>query len=148
MEEIKDEVVLRAPLDRVWQAIHDPREHASWHPMITNIVGEHALGRVRKCDVLVGKKPGLTEKRCVSYDEPHRIIWSIEQDSSGFSRMMSEWKAGFTIAEENPGATRVIAESLFEPKGWVVRVMRPVIRHKFHQAQQTILRGLQEHVER
>jgi uncharacterized protein YndB with AHSA1/START domain len=147
MEEIRDEIVLRAPSDRVWKAIQDPGEHASWHPMVTKIAGQHALGQSRTCDVLIGKKPGLTEERCIVYEEPHRIMWSIEQDSAGFSRMVSDWKAGFSIEPQDHGATRVTAQSLFEPKGRIVRLMMPMVRRKFHHAQRAILRGLEKHVE-
>jgi|SRR6266508_3152944 len=147
MEQIRDEMVVRAPSDRVWKAIQDPAEHASWHPMITKIAGKHALGQTRKCDVVIGKKSGVTEERCIVCEEPHRITWSIEQDSAGFSRMVSDWQAGFSIEPESHGATRVTAQSLFEPKRWVVRLMMPMVRRKFHQTQRAILRGLQERVE-
>jgi uncharacterized protein YndB with AHSA1/START domain len=74
MEDIADEVIVKAPVERVWKAIQDPGEHAEWHPFATSIDGEHALGSTRKCGVLVGKKPGTTEERCSTYDEACRIM--------------------------------------------------------------------------
>jgi uncharacterized protein YndB with AHSA1/START domain len=148
MEDIADEVIVKAPVERVWKAIQDPGEHAEWHPFVTGIEGEHALGATRKCSVLVGKKPGTTEERCSTRDDARRIMWTVERDSTGFSRMVSEWSAGFSLEPQGPGTTRVTARSLFTPKRFFVRLMMPGIRRRFHRTQRAILDGLKQHVER
>jgi polyketide cyclase/dehydrase/lipid transport protein len=147
MEDIADEV-RKAPVERVWEAIQDPGEHAGWHPFVTAIKGEHALGATRKCSVLVRKKPGTTEERCSTRDEARQIMWTVEQDSTGFSQMVSDWSAGFSLEPQGPGTTRVTAQSLFRPRRFYVRLMMPGIRRKFHQTQRAILDGLTQHVER
>jgi hypothetical protein len=121
MEDITDEVIVQAPAERVWKAIQDPGEHVAWHPFATRIDGEHALGAVHQCTVLPGGKPSTTEERCSAYAEGSAIMWTVEQDSSGFSRMVTDWSSA--------------------------RPMMPMIRRKFHQAQAAILDGLKEHVE-
>jgi hypothetical protein len=95
--------------------------------------------------VQVGRKAGTTKERCVERAEGARIAWVIEEDSTGFGRMVTGWRSGFTLAERD-GATIVIAESTFRPNNLLVRLMLPVIRRKFHQTQQAILRGLEEAV--
>jgi hypothetical protein len=45
------------------------------------------------------------------------------------------------------GATIVTAESCFRPRNVIVRAMLPVIRHRFHRTQRSILRGLIEATE-
>jgi uncharacterized protein YndB with AHSA1/START domain len=146
MQRITDEVTVDAPIERVWDAIRDPGEHAHWHPFATAIEGEHALGSTRKCSVLVGKKPSTTEERCTSYEEQRRITWTVEHDSAGFSRMVSDWSAGFSLESRGPRETRVTAESLFSPR-LPARLMMPVIRRKFHQTQRAILDALKQHTE-
>ena len=148
MQDITDEVTISAPIALVWKAIQDPGEHVAWHPFATRIDGEHAPGAVRTCTVQLGRKPGTTRERCTGYDEAAAIMWTMEFDSSGFSRMVADWQAGFRLTALDPGATRVQAVSQFRPKGPVVRVMMPVIRRKFHQAQRAILDGLRQHAER
>jgi hypothetical protein len=144
---IEDQMVVNAPSDEVWKAIKDPVAHGSWHPFVTRIEGEHRLGAVRTCSVLAGKKPGTTKERCVDEDEGRRIIWSIEEDTTGFLRMVSGWRAGFEL-EARGGATLVSARSDFRPKNLLMRVAGPVVRRKFHGAQQQILNGLKGAVER
>jgi len=147
VEDIRDEVIVAAPTSEVWDAIQDPTRHAQWHPALRRIDGEHTLGTVRKCDVMAGKKPGSTEERCTTYDEGRKIMWTIEKDSTGFSRMASDWSSGFTLEPRGPDTTRVVARSVFNPSGLPARLMLPLIRRKFHQTQLSILTGLKHHVE-
>ena len=148
MQDITDEVTIKAPIALVWKAIQDPGEHVAWHPFATGIEGEHAPGAVRTCTVQVGRKPGTTRERCTACDEASAIMWAMEYDSSGFSRMVADWQAGFRLTAMDPGVTQVQAVSQFRPKGPVTRVMMPVIRRKFHQVQRAILDGLRQHAER
>lgn len=143
---ITDQTWVNAPTDAVWLAIADPAAHARWHPFVTDITGGHKLDQVRACSVLVGNQPGRTRERCVEHDDHRRIIWAIEEDSSGFSRMVSDWRAGFTLAP-NAEATLVTAESIFRPNNLIVRAMVPMIRRKFHRAQRAILAGLKDSIE-
>jgi uncharacterized protein YndB with AHSA1/START domain len=147
MVRIADELRLDAPIDVVWNAIEDPAAHGRWHPFVTAIAGGHSLHEIRSCSVRLGGKEGATKERCVEREEGTLIAWAIEQDSTGFGRMVSGWRSGFSLAERE-GATIVTAESTFRPNNLLVRAMLPVIRRKFHQTQRAILRGLQEAVTR
>lgn len=143
---IADQVRVEADAARVWDAIKDPREHAGWHPFVTEIRGEHRLGEPRACSVLVGKKAGTTRERCVA-EEPQRLIeWAIDEDTTGFSRMVRAWRAGFWL-EPNGSSTLVSARSMFEPRSVLVRAMVPIIRPRFHQTQRSILAGLKGSLE-
>lgn len=143
---ITDEAGIDAPIDAVWLAIADPAAHARWHPFVTEITGGHDLGQVRVCEVLVGGKPGRTQERCVERDDHRSLIWAIEEDSSGFGRMASGWRAGFTVAPSGE-TTTVMAESTFRPSNLLARAMLPMIRRKFHQTQRAILGSLKDSLE-
>jgi uncharacterized protein YndB with AHSA1/START domain len=144
---ISDELELDAPVEVVWHAIADPAAHARWHPFVSAVGGGHELNELRSCSVRVGGKEGTTKERCIAREEGARIAWAIEEDSTGFGRMVSGWRSGFALAERD-GATRVTAESTFQPRSLLVRALLPLIRRRFHQTQQAILHGLQEAVER
>ena len=143
---IADELALDAPIDVVWRVIEDASAHARWHPFVSAISGGHQLYETRSCSVRVGGKEGSTTERCVEREEGARIAWAIEEDSTGFGRMVTGWRSGFSLAVRD-GATIVTAQSTFRPGNVLVRAMLPVIRRKFHQTQQAILRGLRDAVE-
>jgi uncharacterized protein YndB with AHSA1/START domain len=146
--EIRDEVVVNASGSEVWEAIRDTSLHAEWHPFVDSIRGEHASGATRRCAVRVGKKGGETREHCTAYEEERRILWQIDEDSTGFLRLVSNWTAGFVLEPAGSDATRVRAQSVFERKNPLLALMLPLIRRKFHQAQQAILGGLKQFVEK
>lgn len=144
---VEDTLAIDASALEVWHALEDPAAHARWHPFVTEIAGDHRLGQVRTCSVVVGGKHGQTKERCVVEEPASRIAWSVEEDSTGFGRMVSNWRAGFSLSERGD-ATVVAAESSFEPKNLLVRAMLPIIGRKFHQTQRAILAALRESLER
>jgi len=146
--QIRDEVVIAAPVDRVWAAIADIEAHGRWHPFATAIRGAHRMGAVRECDVRMGRTNGHTVETCTVYREPAEIRWRIDSDSTGFARMVSAWDAGFLLQPDGSQRTQVVAESRFTPARLMARLMAPLIRSKFHGAQTRILAALKSHVER
>jgi uncharacterized protein YndB with AHSA1/START domain len=144
--EIKDQLTVDAGPATVWAAIKDPSAHAAWHPFLTEITGAHEAGAERVCSVNLAGKASHTRERCIT-EQPHqRIIWRIDEDTSGFSRMVSDWTAGFSLTPAN-GGTLVTAESAFRPRNPFVRLMMPMIRRKFHQTQKAILEGLKRYTD-
>jgi hypothetical protein len=144
---VRDQIVVSRRVEEAWDAIQDPRAHVSWHPYVKRIEGEHELGASRKCEVRVGKRTGRTEERCVTCQREQTILWMIEKDTTGFSRMVSDWRAGFRLESKSPSATIVTAESTFRPERVSVRLMTPLIVRKFHRTQRAILAGLKQYCE-
>ena len=145
--EIKDEVVVNASATEVWEAIRDPHVHAEWHPFVDSIQGEHAPGAGRRCAVRLGRKAGETKEHCTDFEEQRRILWQIDEDSTGFLRLVSDWTAGFLLEPAGSSATLVKAQSVFLRKNPLLVLMLPMIRRKFHKTQQAILAGLKQFVE-
>jgi len=143
---IEDNLAIDASAPEVWHALEDPAAHARWHPFVTQITGEHRLGQVRTRSVVVGGKHGQTKERCVVEEPASRIGWTVQEDATGFGRMVSNWCAGFSLTPRD-GKTLVTAESTFEPNNLLVRAMLPMIRRKFHQTHRAILAALKESLE-
>jgi uncharacterized protein YndB with AHSA1/START domain len=145
---IIDEISVAAPAVAVWAAIEDPATHARWHPFVTRITGEHRVGATRGCHVDLGKRKGETRERCISAEADRRLVWRIEEDSTGFLRLVTDWTAGFELEPDGSGRTRVVAKSAFSPRTFLVRPLLPLVRRKFHATQRAILAALKEAVER
>jgi uncharacterized protein YndB with AHSA1/START domain len=146
--EIADSAEVDAAVPDVWAAIADPRRHAGWHPFVTAITGSHREGAARTCEVIVGGRRGRTEEHCVRCDEGHEIVWQVDNDTTGFSRMVSEWRAGFRLtAGPRSETTTVTAISSFRPANLLIRLTLPLVRRRFHRVQRAILAALKRHVE-
>jgi|Tabmets5t2r1_1033131.scaffolds.fasta_scaffold69273_2 uncharacterized protein YndB with AHSA1/START domain len=143
---IVDEAVVAAPAAAVWSAIADPAEHARWHPFVTRITGEHRLGATRSCRVDLGRRKGETRERCISAEPERRIAWQIDEDSTGFLRLVTDWTAGFHLESQGSDWTRVVAESAFSPRTLLVRPVLPLVRRRFHATQRAILAALEDAV--
>jgi uncharacterized protein YndB with AHSA1/START domain len=143
---IEDAIRVDAQARDVWRAIEDPAVHADWHPYVVRITGEHQLAASRTCAVVVGKKTGETRERCLEADAPRAITWAIDHDTTGFSRMVTDWQAGFTLLPQDDG-TVVTARSVFRPRNLAVRAMTPLIRRRFHSTQRAILASLKRYVD-
>lgn len=144
--DIRDDTTVHAPAARVWHAIKDPAVHAAWHPFVTRIDGQHERGATRHCVIRIGKNDGSTEEYVTEYEDERRLLWRIRSDSTGFSRMVTDWTAGFVLRPSGPHDTVVTAVSIFRPRNWMIRLMLPLIRRKFHQTQRAILGGLVTHL--
>jgi uncharacterized protein YndB with AHSA1/START domain len=147
VETLTDTTTIAAPVDQVWAAIENPDRHAHWHPFVQQIDGDHHANSVRTCTVLIGTRRATTVERCTERLDGRKLGWRIESDTTGFSRMVSGWAAGFTIEPDGPDKTRVLAESVFTPAKLSAHVLRPILRRKFHQTQRTILASLKQYVE-
>ena len=143
---IEDAIRVDAQAGEVWRAIEDPVAHTAWHPYVVRITGEHRLGASRSCTVSVGKRTGETRERCLQSDAPRAITWAIDDDTTGFSRMVTDWQAGFSLQQEDDG-TIVTARSVFRPRNLAVRAMTPLIRRRFHSTQRAILAGFKRYME-
>jgi uncharacterized protein YndB with AHSA1/START domain len=144
---IEDRLRVDAGPGEVWSAIEDPAKHAAWHPFVTRIAGEHRPGAERRCSVLVGRRDGETRERCIEAEPERAITWTIEDDTTGFSRMVTDWRAGFTLTADG-GSTTVTASSAFRPRNLLVRSLLPLIRRRFHRAQRDILSALERYLQR
>lgn len=143
---IEDESLINAKPATVWEAIKSTEAHADWHPFVTQIEGSHEQGAVRACTVKIDGKFGHTSETCVADEARRQILWRIDEDSSGFLRMVSDWTAGFSL-REGDGGTVVTAQSSFRPRNALYALMMPLIRRKFHTAHGAILAGLRRYAE-
>jgi Polyketide cyclase / dehydrase and lipid transport len=145
---IVDEIVVDVLPPVVWAAIEDPVAHAEWHPFVTRIGGEHRIGASRTCELDLGKRTGRTRERCIAHEAERRIAWKVEEDSTGFLRLVSDCTVGFDLRPDGSGETLVAAESALRPRSLLVWPLMPMVRRKFHDTQRKLLTALKEAAER
>ncbi len=141
----RSEIMIDAPPERVWAILEDSAANLPrlW-PMVKScaIDGKERVGVVRTCDVEFAGRNGQTIERCIESVPNRKLSHAIEDDSFGFSRMLSDFWFSFVL-EPHSDATRVRVETHFEPKGFRGRLMSALmIKRKFREVRETALRNL------
>jgi uncharacterized protein YndB with AHSA1/START domain len=140
------EIVIAEPPEAVWEILEDSRVNLPllW-PMVKSceIEGKERVGAVRRCSVEFMGKSGHTVERCIESVPKRKLAHSIEEDSFGFSRVLSDFWFAFVLEPTEAGATHVRVESYFEPKGLKGRIMSALmIKRKFREVRETALANL------
>jgi uncharacterized membrane protein len=128
-----DEVVMRAPVERIWALLEDGPRLPEWMPIVKSTTGEvEVLDAERTCQVEVEGKRGSVTERCVEHDPYVRIAWRLVDDSLGFGRLLDDFGFSFTLEPLADGSTRVRNETYYRPRSLVARLLSMlVLRRKF-----------------
>lgn len=141
----RSEILIEAPPERIWAILEDSAANLPrmW-PMVKHcqIDGKERVGAVRTCDVELAGRDGQTIERCIESIPNRKLSHAIEDDSFGFSRMLSDFWFSFLL-EPSSDATRVRCETHFEPKGLRGRLMSTLMfKRKFREIRETALGNL------
>lgn len=102
-----DEILIETPPHRVFAILDDARRLPEWTSVISTSGNRETVGAVRECEVDLDGKRGNVVERCIEANPPRRIAWAMEQDTFGFSRLVSDFGFSFTLERAGDGATRV-----------------------------------------
>lgn len=142
----RSEIVIEAPPERVWAILEDSAANLPrlW-PMVKNcaIEGKERVGVVRTCDVEFAGRDGQTIERCIESVPNRKLSHAIEEDSFGFTRMLSDFWFSFVLEAQDSDTTRVRVETHFDPKGLKGRLMSALmIKRKFREVRERALLNL------
>jgi uncharacterized protein YndB with AHSA1/START domain len=138
-----DELVIDASCEEVWAILEDSTRLPEWTTVTWTTGTREIPGSVRECGVDFEGKTGTVVERCAEYDPGRRIAWNMEQDSLGFSRMLSDFGFSFTLTPAEGGRTLVFNETYYRPATLLARAINSmVMRRKFRSARRRFLGGL------
>ena len=140
------EIVVAARPEAVWAILEDSRANLPrmW-PMVESceIEGKERIDALRTCRVQFMGRSGHTVERCIESVPEHRLAHSIEEDSFGFSDLLSDFWFAFILEPAGNGGTLVRVESHFDPTGLKGRIMTALmIKRQFRQVRETALANL------
>jgi len=128
-----DEVVVHAPVERIWALLEDGRRLPEWMPIVKSTTGEvEVLDAERTCEVEFQGKRGSVTERCVEHDPYVRIAWRLVDDSLGFGRLLDDFGFSFTLEPLADSSTRVRNDTYYRPRSLFARFLSMlVMRRKF-----------------
>jgi uncharacterized protein YndB with AHSA1/START domain len=144
----RSETVVEAPPARIWELLEDSETNLPYVlPMVRTCEiesgGRERVGAVRRCDVDFGSKAGTTVERCIESIPNRKLAHRIEDDSFGFSRMLSDFWFSFTLEPESAATTRVRIETHYDPRGVRGRLLSVVMaKRQFRRVRESALDNL------
>lgn len=131
-----DEIIVNAPIERVWQLIADSKMLEKWGPPVREVTVIDSPEKLNSRRIVVGefttggavitaeesakvqrKKVAHFHERRIEHVEGRKIGYRIEEEDIGMSKMLTE--AGYTTELEflGPNETRVVWKFFHNPKG-------------------------------
>ena len=76
MKEIKTEIEINAPIDKVWKILIDVDSYPKWNPFITSLEGTIREGSIFKVTIHPPESKPMTFKpKCLSVIDNQEFIW-------------------------------------------------------------------------
>ena len=127
-----DEILIETSPHRIFAILEDARRLPDWTSVISTSGTRETVGAVRECEVDLDGKRGNVVERCIESDPPRRIAWAMEEDTFGFSRLVSDFGFSFNLEPAGDGKTRVRNETYYRSRGPLAAAMNTLLmRRKF-----------------
>lgn len=129
----RDEIVVEAPIARLWTLITDSRELARWGPPVRGVTvldaapGHETLGSRRRVEAeMQGRRGAFVERRDL-HIEGRAIGYVIEEETFGLFRLMTAPGFALELAAEGASRTRVVFTFFHDPRGILGHVMNVLV---------------------
>ena len=129
----QDEIVIGRTPERVWPLVADSTLLPLWGPPVTGVEliapngRSEGLGSRRRVDALFNGRNGHFVEVRTEHVEGRRVAYTIEQDTFGLSRVMTEAGFALELQPEGDGHCRVIFSFVHNPKGLFGQLMNRLV---------------------
>lgn len=146
------EVLVEAPVPRVWIAVEDLTLIPGYHPDVEEVEllsGERrrAPGVAYKCIVPDGLRSGWCIERVVEHVPYERTTVDFPDDSWGIGRWLDGFLAEVDVSPRGLDATLVRLRAFYAPKGPIARILNVLLRPMMRRRARLTLQGLKRLVE-
>jgi len=119
----QDEIIVEAPVERLWPLIADSTLLPDWGPPVRKVViiGQsnqpESLGSRRRIEAELNGKKGYFVERRTQHIQGRKIAYLIEEENFGLFRVLTQVGFSIEIESAGPDKTRVIWSFFHNPKG-------------------------------
>lgn len=139
MRELRTEIDIEAPIEKVWEIFTDFDKYPEWNPFIKSIEGELEEGKTFK---VVLEQPDsakmVFKPKCLKFEENSELVWL----GSLFMPGIFDGKHIFEFVDVNHSTTKFIQREEF--KGVLVPLMWKQLNTKTRQAFEAMNEKLKE----
>lgn len=152
---IKNIEIINAPIEKVWEAIHNSNEMVVWAPPVNGVEislvdGQKTeqLGSVRKVLVDFGKKQDgyFIEKRTV-HIEQKSVGYEIFEETIGLFKVAKFPSFQINLFKVGNNQTRIEFNIFMSPKGFMGHLMKGMINKQFKKSNLEGIASLKSYLE-
>lgn len=147
------EIVVYAPLNRVWEACDDITQIPRYHPEVGKvdlIAGQvkRSLGVKYQCNVLDGRRAGNCVEEVVGYEPERMLATRMVSDTWGIDRMFANFIVESTVSSLTETSTILRFEAFYEPIGMKNRILNALfLRRAIRKRSMAVMLGIKGIVE-
>ena len=112
------ELVVNAPLKRVWEVVDDvtliPRYHQEVHT-VNVIAGQakRAVGTKYQCKILKGRHTGSCVEEVLAYEPERMVVTGMVSDTWGIDKMLADFTVVSTLSSHTETSTILRFEAFY-----------------------------------
>lgn len=122
------EILVDAPLKRVWEIACDVTLIPQYHPQVDEVdliagQAQRSLGTRYQCKILHGRRAGSCIEEVVAYEPERMVATRMVSDTWGFDRMVADFRVDATVTPRTATSTVLRFEAFYQPVGWKYRLL-------------------------
>jgi uncharacterized protein YndB with AHSA1/START domain len=142
------EIVVDAPLKRVWEVAEDITLIPQYHPEVDKVdllggQAKRSLGTKYQCNILVGRRAGSCVEEVVAYEPERMVATRMVSDTWGIDRMLTNFMVEATVTRRTETSTILTFQAFYEPVGLKNRVLNAlVLRRAIRRRSLAVMNGI------
>ena len=147
------EIVVDAPLKRVWEVANDITLIPQYHPEVDKVdliagQAKRSLGAKYRCNILEGRRAGSCVEEVVAYEPERMVATEMVSDTWGIDRMLSDFRVVSTVSRHTETSTILKFQAFYEPVGLKNRLLNALfLRRALRRRSLGVMNGIKRVVE-
>lgn len=127
----RNEMVINASAQKIWAVITDINLMHKITPGVVKATGRmDKEGETRTCEMNNKGRIGTMTEKLVELIPEKKMVWSIENDTMGMKKMLTDTRFVFLLEKINDNQTKLINESYYLPATLMAKIMNTLMMKK------------------
>lgn len=137
----RNEAIINAPAESIWAIVTDIGTLHKVNPGVVKASGRMDVqGETRTCEINNNGRKGTMVEKLIELVPQKKTVWTIESDTMGMSKMLSDTRFIFNLERIADNKTKVVNETYYKPANLMAKIMNSlVMKRMISKAQEQIL---------
>jgi Polyketide cyclase / dehydrase and lipid transport len=147
------EIVVEAPLERVWEIAEDITLIPQYHPEVDKVdliagQAKRSVGVKYQCNILEGRRTGSCIEEVVAYEPERMVATAMVSDTWGIDRMLADFRVETTVSLRTERSTILKFEAFYKPVALKYRLLNTLfLRRALRRRSLAVMNGIKRFAE-